>query len=186
MRDALKDCPMTFNGRSIIPCAVVAGGKSGGVCKDNFNDVLIEFERYLDSDEYNVDSDGVRHVSNKDWKPSAPVYTFTDWHDSRRCSKVLNECQKRGHHIMGWIPNTTPWTQPADAQGFDKVKKEVPNLRVAGNLVEQRDRYTTARLWVEAIHGKWYCFLPSPHTIAPPTSFMHMMSTCMPYKHTHV
>ena len=85
MREALKDCPMFFNGRWIIPCACVAGGSSGGVNRDNFSDVLIEFERYLDSDEYDVDSDGVRHILNKDWKPKAPVYTFTDWHDSCRC-----------------------------------------------------------------------------------------------------
>ena len=84
MREALKDCPMFFNGRWIIPCAVIAGGSKGGVTRDNFTEVLIEFERYLDSDEYNVDSDGVRTVSNEDWVPEAPVYSLTDWHDSRR------------------------------------------------------------------------------------------------------
>ena len=84
MRKALLDCPVFFNGRWIIPCAVIAGGAKGGVNKDNFNEVLIEFERYLDSDEYNVDSDGVRTISNADWKPKETVYTFTDWHGSRR------------------------------------------------------------------------------------------------------
>lgn len=84
MRESLKDCPIFFNGRWIIPCAVVAGGTKGGVTRDNFTEVLIEFERYLDSEEYNVDSDGVRTVSNEDWIPKAPVYTLTDWHDSRR------------------------------------------------------------------------------------------------------
>ena len=79
MREALKDSPVFFNGRWVIPCACVAGGSKGGVTKSNFTDVLIEFERYLDSDEYNADGDGVRHVDNKDWKPKAPVYTFTDW-----------------------------------------------------------------------------------------------------------
>ena len=103
MREALKDSPMFFNGRWVIPCACVAGGTKGGVTKDNFNDVLIEFERYLDSDEYETSSDGVRRVSNKDWKPDAPVYTFTDWHDSRRSSKVLNACKDRGHHILSLI-----------------------------------------------------------------------------------
>ena len=76
---------MFFNGRYIIPCAVIAGGTKGGVTRDNFNEVLIEVERYLDSDEYNADGDGVRTISNKDWKPKEPLYTFTDWHDSRRC-----------------------------------------------------------------------------------------------------
>lgn len=89
MREALQDCPMYFNGRWIIPCAVIAGGTKGGVTRDNYNDVLIEFERYLDSDEYNVDSDGVRTVNNEDWMPRAPLYTFTDWHDSRRCVIVI-------------------------------------------------------------------------------------------------
>lgn len=88
MREALKDCPMYFNGRKIIPCAVVAGGPKGGVTRDNFNEVLIEFERYLDSDEYNADSDGVRKISNADWKPKEPLYNFTDWHDSRRCTHM--------------------------------------------------------------------------------------------------
>ena len=49
-----------------------------------------------------VDSDS----GCKDWKPKAKVYTFTDWHDSHRCSKVLNACKERDHHVMGWIPNT--------------------------------------------------------------------------------
>ena len=74
MREALSLCPMYFHGRWVIPCAVVAGGCKGGVTRDNFNEVLIEFERYLDSDEYNVDGDGIRHVSNKDWKPKDKVY----------------------------------------------------------------------------------------------------------------
>ena len=100
MREALSLCPMYFNGRWVIPCAVVAGGGKGGVCRDNFSDVLIEFERYLDSDEYNVQGGGVRQGSNKDWKPKKPVYTFTDWHDSRRCSKVLDACKKRGHYVV--------------------------------------------------------------------------------------
>ena len=39
MRDALKDEPMFFNGRWIIPCAVVAGGKKGGVTRDNYTEV---------------------------------------------------------------------------------------------------------------------------------------------------
>ena len=155
MREALSLCSMFFNGRWVIPCAVIAGGGKGGVTRDNFNDVLVEFERYLDSDEYNVGSDGTRHVNNKDWKPDAKVYTFTDWHDSRRCGKVLDACKARGHSIMGWIPNTTPWTQPADAQGFDKIKKEVPNLRVKRNLCGDQDRYKTAQLWVTAILDKW-------------------------------
>lgn len=158
MREALSLCPMYFNGRWVIPCAVVAGGTKGGVTRDNFTEVLIEFERYLDSDEYNVDGDGIRHVNNKDWKPNAPVYTFTDWHDSRRCTKVLHACKERGHHIMGWIPNTTPWTQPADTQGFDRIKKEVPNLSVARGLVGDQNRYTTAELWVRAILDKWYLY----------------------------
>ena len=79
---------MFFNGRWIIPCAVVAGGKKGGVTRGNFNEVLIEFERYLDSDEYDADGDGLRKVSNAEWLPKAPVYTFTDWHDSRRCTHM--------------------------------------------------------------------------------------------------
>ena len=102
---------MYFNGRWIIPCAVVAGGKKGGVTRDNFNEVLIEFERYLDSDEYNIDNDGVRTISNEDWMPKEPVYTFTDWHDSRRYSAVLDAAKKRGHHILCYIPNTTLQTQ---------------------------------------------------------------------------
>ena len=133
LREAVKDSPMWCNGRNVIPCAVVAGGSSGGVKKNNFNEVLMEFERYLDSDEYNADGDGIRKINNKDWKPAAPLYTFTDWHDSRRYSKTLKACRARGHFIMGWIPNTTPWVQPPDAEGFDKVKAEVANLRVARN-----------------------------------------------------
>ena len=78
MREAVKDCPIWCNGRYVIPCAVVAGGSSGGVNRENFTDVLMEFERYLDSDEYNLDGDGIRSVDSKDWKPVAPVYTFTD------------------------------------------------------------------------------------------------------------
>ena len=79
---------MFFNGRWIIPCAVVAGGPMGGVTRNNFTEVLIEFERYLDSDEYNVDGDGVRTVSNDDWNPKAPIYNFMDWHDSRRFKHI--------------------------------------------------------------------------------------------------
>ena len=39
MRKALEDCPIFFNGRWIIACAVVAGGKKGGVTRDNFTEV---------------------------------------------------------------------------------------------------------------------------------------------------
>ena len=48
----------------MIPCAVVAGGTAGGVRRENFNEVLIEFERYLDSDEYTVGGDGTRTVTS--------------------------------------------------------------------------------------------------------------------------
>lgn len=44
-REKLKDCPMMFNGRLVIACAVVAGGKKGGVKKDNIEDVMMEIER---------------------------------------------------------------------------------------------------------------------------------------------
>ena len=185
MREALRDCPVWFNGRYIIPCAVVAGGKKGGVTRGNFNEVLIEFERYLDSDEYNVDSDGVRKVSNEDWVPKAPVYTITDWHDSRRydCimhvlslvyeyyllvvhtfiqslnthrySPVLEAAKKRLHELFGLTPQTTFETQPCDVQGFDKGKGEVEDIKVARNLIGEQSRYTNVNVWVTAIKTKW-------------------------------
>ena len=49
---------MMFNGRLVIGCAVVAGGSSGGVTRENIEDVMMEFERYLDGTEYNLHGPG--------------------------------------------------------------------------------------------------------------------------------
>ena len=149
----------------------------GGVTRDNFTEVLIEFERYLDSDEYNVDGDGVRTVSNDDWNPKAPIYNFMDWHDSRRFKHihvpthstththmymcilrflaVLQAAKNRGHHLLGFIPQTTLQTQPNDVQGFDSAKEEVANIKAVRNLIGDQDRYVTANCWVNAIKTKW-------------------------------
>ena len=65
MRDNLRAYPMRFNGRWVIPCVCVAGGVSGGVSRENIGDVMREFERYLDSDEYDVEGDGRHTVTNE-------------------------------------------------------------------------------------------------------------------------
>ena len=44
-REKLKPYPMMFNGRLVVACAVVAGGSSGGVTRDNIQDVMMEFEK---------------------------------------------------------------------------------------------------------------------------------------------
>lgn len=92
---------MWFNGRKIIPCAVVAGGNKGGVKQDNIRSVMMEFERYLDSDEYVWGGDGKRLIDDKDWMPKAPVFQWTDWHNSRTTSTFLKEQRRRRHFMAG-------------------------------------------------------------------------------------
>ena len=106
MREAMMEDPsgplwMMFNGRKIIPCAVVAGGKKGGVTQANIKQVQLEVERYLDSDEYVLGGDGQRKVSDNDWKPKAPIYQFTDWHNSRTQHTFLEEQLIREHFMCG-------------------------------------------------------------------------------------
>ena len=90
-----------FNGRKIIPCAVVAGGKKGGVTRSNIRAVMLEFERYLDSDEYVLGGGDGRTISDEDWLPSNPVYQWTDWHNSRTSSAFLDDQVRRRHFIAG-------------------------------------------------------------------------------------
>ena len=73
-----------------------------------------------------------------------------------RYGPVLDECQKRDHSIMGFVPQTTLQTQPCDAEGFGDGKGEVANIKVARNLIGDQDRYVTANVWVHAIKSKWY------------------------------
>lgn len=106
---------MWFNGRKITPCAVVAGGKKGGVKRDNIRAVMLEFERYLDSDEYVFGGDGRRTISDEDWKPVAPMYQWTDWHNSRTSSPFLDEQVRRVHFLAGRYTYTlsSPSLQPS-------------------------------------------------------------------------
>ena len=103
MRDVIirQGLWMWFNGRKIIPYAVVAGGKKGGVKRSNIRAVMLEFERYLDFGEYVVGGNGRRTISDEDWLPSAPVYQWTDWHNSRTSSTFLDDQVRRRHLIAG-------------------------------------------------------------------------------------
>lgn len=92
---------MMFHGRKIIVCAVVAGGSKGGVNQTNIKKVQIEVERYMDSDEYVLGGDGHRTISDDDWKPKAPIYQFTDWHNSRTQHEFLEEQVRRMHLMCG-------------------------------------------------------------------------------------
>ena len=58
MREKLEPFPVMFNGRLVVACACVAGGKKGGVTRENIADVMMEVERYLDGTEYNLRGPG--------------------------------------------------------------------------------------------------------------------------------
>ena len=85
MRERLAPYPLMFNGRLVISCACVAGGPKGGVNRENIEDVMMEFERYMDGTEYNVSGPGAGvRKSKAEWiefrkSPDAkPIYQMTD------------------------------------------------------------------------------------------------------------
>ena len=85
MREKLAPVPIMFNGRLVISCACVAGGPKGGVTRGNIEDVMMEFERYLDGTEYNVAGPGIGVRKTKaewiEFRKSAdakPIYQMTD------------------------------------------------------------------------------------------------------------
>ena len=80
---------MWFNGRWIIPCACVAGGKKGGVSRDNIRNVMMEMERYLDGNCYVRGSTWEDRIPDEEWQPKSPIFQFTDWHNSRTSSEFL-------------------------------------------------------------------------------------------------
>ena len=135
MRELMHKHAMMFNGRLVIPCACVAGGSSGGVDKDNISAVQMEFERYLDGTEYDLNGGGERK-SDAEWtkirqsSDTRTMYQWTDWHGSRTNLDFLVSQRSRKHLMAGYIPNVTLKMQPADVHGFDKIKDDVADQRV--------------------------------------------------------
>ena len=85
MRETLEAFPIMFNGRLVVSCACVAGGKKGGVKRENIEDVMMEFERYLDDTEYNLRGPGAGvRKSKEEWIKFRqsdfvkPIYQMTD------------------------------------------------------------------------------------------------------------
>ena len=136
-RERLKAAPMMFNGRLVVACAVVAGGPSGGVSRENISDVMMEFERYLDGTEYNLHGPGAGvRVSKAEWiefrksDAALPIYQMTDWHNSRTQSSFLEEMRERKHYMGGYIPKETWVMQPPDVKGFGENKSDVADSKV--------------------------------------------------------
>ena len=66
------------------------------------------------------------------------------------------------HHSMlfaGWVPNTTPWFQPADRHGFKDIKEGVADekIKVSKGCATKMnfDRYQLAAIWVKTIKRVW-------------------------------
>jgi len=85
MREALEPYPIEFNGRPVVSCACVAGGKKGGVTRGNIEDVMMEFERYVDGTEYNLRGPGAGvRKTKEEWvnfrksDDAKPIYQMTD------------------------------------------------------------------------------------------------------------
>ena len=158
MRDAFADpcLHMWFNGRWIIPCAVVAGGKKGGVTRNNIRLVMEEMERYMDGDCYVRGSTWEDRIPDEEWQPKSPIYQFTDWHASRTCSEFLMMQVFMKHLIAGYIPNCTPWMQAADAWGFKHLKEQVTpltqNCKTRENVVPPSSKTLTTGGSNEDLH----------------------------------
>ena len=140
MREALEPYPIMFNGRLVVSCACVAGGKKGGVNRRNIDDVMMEFERYLDGTEYNLRGPGAGvRKSKEEWvafrksDEAKPIYQMTDWHNSRTTSKFLENMRERKHLMGGYIPQCTFVQQPCDVEGFGKGKENVADEKVVLN-----------------------------------------------------
>ena len=140
MREALEPYPIMFNGRLVVACACVAGGKKGGVNRENIEDVMMEFERYMDDAEYNLSGPGAGvRKSKEEWvefrksDDAKPIYQMTDWHNSRTTSKFLENMRERKHLMGGYIPQCTFSQQPCDVEGFGKGKKNVADEKVVLN-----------------------------------------------------
>ena len=137
MREELQSEAMMFNGRLVVACACLAGGTSGGVTRDNIDDVMMEFEQYLDATEYNLHGpgSGVR-VNSDEWEAfrkssdTESIFQITDRHNSRTTSGFLERQRERKHFMGGWIPRLTWVMQPADVEGFGDGKEEVADLKV--------------------------------------------------------
>ena len=137
MREALEPYPIMFNGRLVVSCACVAGGKKGGVTRGNISNVMMEFERYLDGTEYNLHGhgSGVRK-SKEEWvtfrksDDAQPIYQMTDWHNSRTTSTFLESMRERKHFMGGFIPQCTFGMQPCDVEGFGPGKADVADEKV--------------------------------------------------------
>ena len=137
-RERLKGAPMMFNGRLVVACAVVAGGPSGGVTRGNIDDVMMEFERYVDGTEYNLHGPGAGvRVSKAEWikfrksDAAKPIFQMTDWHNSRTQSSFLEAQRERKHFMGGWIPKGTWVMQPPDVKGFGENKEDVADSKVS-------------------------------------------------------
>ena len=61
--------------------------------------------------------------------------------------------------FAGWIPNTTPWLQPADRHGFKDIKDGVADEKIKASkgcaTKMNFDRYQLAAIWVKTIKRVW-------------------------------